>query len=629
MSPEAIKRAIGVAPPDVPTYLTLTEGLGASKLTNSQAVRLIELYGDLEAIYTNLSQMTSPHIQKKLAENEAQARRYYVESETERPVEPTQYHIRNDALNLDTESHRQLLQTYQFHSLCVLLEDPPEVHLARKGNKPSTDSYYAVVNRTAMKDLASLVQASKVCAIDTEGDDKDPRQGTLFGVSFSVKQGEAYFVPLIENDLKDVSKAEVLQFLKRLCASDVDFIGHNIKYDYLLLWRNGIRIKSIHFDTMLAAYDCHGDWDFFNLRYVSQKLLGKEITSYTDLVEPNSTFLDLPFQVMVHHACQDADMTMRLYPVLVDQLRERGITAQYYHDTMPLLKRLCDLECTGIPVHEQKINTLRETLLERAVRLKDVIYKAWGKTFDLDAQTGLSAILRESLELRQFSGSQTITVSVLEQLAISTPIVRPIVQYKRLRRQITAVELISGAIRRQRVYPLFKQIRSPAGRVSTTKPSLFDSDVLPELRASFDRSIQDYFPDKQRSLAILADVSQDPVLQSVRRSSSTIDTFRAQHPFMQDLDHDELLLSFVLGHADSRLSRRFLIDHLTVTTLRHDLEERYRTLFEWLEHFRRQAERNGYATHGGKRKYIDGLRSSNIAKRRQALEYAVRWLIRL
>ena len=625
VSPEVIQTELGVAPLDVPTYLTLTEGLGAAKLTHSQAVRLIELYGDLEAIYMHLSQLTSPHIHKRLADNEAQARRYYGESQPERRLEPTQYHLSNDALNLDTERHRQLLHTYRFHSLCVLLEDPPEVRLTRKGSKRSTDAYYAVVNRTAMTELASLVRASKVCAIDTESDDKDPRQGTLFGVSFSVKPGEAYFVSLIETDLKDVSKDEVLQFLKQLCASEVGFLGHNLKYDALLLRRHGI--KSLHFDTMLAAYDCHGDWDFFNLRYLSQTLLGQDITSYADLVEPNHTFLDLPFQVMVHHACQDADMAMRLYPVLVDQLQERGITAQYYNDTMPLLKRLCDLEYTGIPVYEQQLHTLRATLIERAVRLKAVLSTAWGKAFDLDSQTDLSAMLRDRLELRHI-GSQAIPLSVLEQLAISTPIIRPIVQYKRLRRQIKAVESISGAIRGQRAYPLFKQIRSPAGRVSSTTPSLFDMEALPALRASFDRSIEDYFPDIQRSLAILAEVTQDPVLQNVQRRHAEIDSFMAQYPVMHDLAHDELLLSFILGHTDASLSRQFFLDQLTVATLRQDLETRYRTLFVWLAHFQKQAERNGYAMHNGKRKYIDGLRSADLAKRRRALEYAVRWLIR-
>src|SRR5262249_14279576 len=154
---------------------------------------------------------------------------------------------------------------------------------------------------------------------------------------------------------------------------------------------------------------------------------------------------------------------------------------------------------------------------------------AWGKAFDPDSQTELSAMLRDRLQLRHL-GSQAIPLSVLEQLAISTPIIRPIVQYKRLRRQIKAVESISGAIRGQRVYPLLKQLRSPAGRVSSTTPSLFDMEALPELRSSFDRSIEDYFPDRQRSLAILAEVTQDPGLQSVQRRHAELDSLMAQYP---------------------------------------------------------------------------------------------------
>jgi hypothetical protein len=102
----------------------------------------------------------------------------------------------------------------------------------------------------------------------------------------------------------------------------------------------------------------------------------------------------------------------------------------------------------------------------------------------------------------------------------------------------------------------------------------------------------------------------------------------AQHPVMHDLTHDDLLLSCVLGHTEVSLSRQFFLDQLTIATLRQDLEARYRTLFAWLAHFQKQAESNGYAMHDGKRKYIDGLRSADLAKRRRALEYAVKWLIR-
>ena len=80
----------------------------------------------------------------------------------------------------------------------------------------------------------------------------------------------------------------------------------------MLLRRAGLPIRRLHFDTMLAAFDCHGDWPFFNLSYLAKHLLGKEVKSYHDVVGDGFSFLDLPFREMINHGCQDADVTLRL-----------------------------------------------------------------------------------------------------------------------------------------------------------------------------------------------------------------------------------------------------------------------------------------------------------------------------
>ena len=203
--------------------------------------------------------------------------------------------------------------------------------------------------------LEALISSSKLCAIDTETDDKDPHQATLFGVSFSVKKGEAFFVPLIENDLKGISPEDVISSLKRI-AEATDFIGHNIKYDYLVLRKHGIKIGSIHFDTMLAAYECYGDWDFFNLKYLTERLIRKTIKSYKDIVKKEQTFLDLPFKELVRHGCEDADVTLRLYEILKAELKKRGITEQYYNVTLSLAEKLGETEYRGIPVNSDRLN---------------------------------------------------------------------------------------------------------------------------------------------------------------------------------------------------------------------------------------------------------------------------------
>ena len=97
---------------------------------------------------------------------------------------------------------------------------------------------------------------------------------------------------------------------------------------------------------------------------------------------------------------------------------------------------------------------------------------------------------------------------------------------------------------------------------------------------------------------------------------------------MRDGDYDEFLLSVVLGPSEAKLSRRFLIDRLNVGTLMRDIEKRYEVTFGWLRDYRRVAQANGYATANGRRKYIDDLRSSDLAQRERALEDAVRWLVR-
>jgi hypothetical protein len=135
------------------------------------------------------------------------------------------------------------------------------------------------------------------------------------------------------------------------------------------------------------------------------------------------------------------------------------------------------------------------------------------------------------------------------------------------------------------------------------------------------------FVDPQSSLDMLCKVTKDSVLIKVRTSKSKVDPVMAKNPLMREIDPNELLLRLAVGQSDTVLSKRSLIDRLKITTMRHDLEKRYRVMFQWLNNFRRMARINRYATNGELRKYIDGLKSSDLARRGRALEYAVRWLI--
>ena len=560
VSPQAVRAAMGITPAAVPTFLALTRAPKAKGLADRQAVRLIEVYGDLDSIYKDLPNLPSAHVRRRLQENETQVRDYLAKNTADQSTQVRPHRVSEWSLNdIDTASNRQLLRSYGFHSLAALLGNPSQGRPDVNERTPRAQSYHAVVDSNGLKQLEALLLSSKLCAIDTESDDKDPRKGDLLGVAFSVVAGEAYYIPAIESDLRGLRKDDVLRFLKRVCESEISFIGHNIKYDYLLLRRHGVRINCIHFDTMLAAYDCHGDWDFFNLPYLSQTLLNEKIKSCSDLVDQNNTLLDVPFKELVDHACGDADITMRLYPILLAELDRRSITGQFYDQTMCLMRCLGELEFQGVPADLAKLDAIHRDLRVKASDLKDELCGRTGKAFDLDSEKDLWAVLREALALRGYFASRRITMPMLEQIASSEPIAQLVVRYKRLRSRISELQTMCTCITNGRIYPLFNQIKSRAGLLTSGAPSLFDSGVSPHLKSCFDACVRDYFTDAERSLDILLHLTQDPVLQEVRTRPCKGEVFMAEHAIMKGLDEDELLLSLAAARSDAtrRLAERF------------------------------------------------------------------------
>src|SRR5207253_11126167 len=154
--------------------------------------------------------------------------------------------------------------------------------------------------------------------------------------------------------------------LDKLFNGNAKFVGHNIKFDYLILRKHGIRLRGLHFDTMLAAQECFGDWEFFNLGEVARRLLGRTIKRYGDIVEKTQTFLDVPFKDLVEHACTDADMSLRLFHRLSVELRNRQLEDRFLRDRMRMLVTLAEMECEGVRIDGKKIEMSINRLLEDA-----------------------------------------------------------------------------------------------------------------------------------------------------------------------------------------------------------------------------------------------------------------------
>ena len=246
---------------------------------------------------------------------------------------------------------------------------------------------------------------------------------------------------------------------------------------------------------------------------------------------------------------------------------------------------------------------------------------------DLDSSKELTAALKDHLDLAAAIGAKSLSLRLLEELAILHRDVRHIVEYKRMRKQLRRIESIAAAAKANRVYPLFNQVRSPSGRLSSSGPSLFDEDGLDTVRPCLGTALREFFPSRRKAFHCLETETKDRHLKSDRSEQHRGNKFMAKHVTMKGLDHDEFLLSVVCGESGPAMSRRFTLERMEVESACHDVKVRYNKLFEWLSRFREDATKRGYVTGPRGRKYLAGLTSSNIEKRKKAADASVRWLI--
>jgi DNA polymerase-1 len=378
---------------------------------------------------------------------------------------------------------------------------------------------------------------------------------------------------------------------------------------------------------MLAAYECFGDWEFFNLGALSKRLLGTDIKRYRDIVGKGETWLDVPFNELRDHACEDADITLRLYQRLQKELKDRRLSEQFSSDTMALLTVLADKEVNGVRLHIRAVRRRMEALAEEAEGLrKDVITLA-GKEFDLDSLQETASVLREISPLGEQPGRR-VTLTRLEQLAWSQALPRLIVKYGRVQKLVRQLETICRSAKNGKVFPIFSQIKWAHGALSSSDPKICEPEGPLEATAVIDKIICERMDDSNRSLDILQRITGDEVFKRDCRGGLGRHCSSGKNATGRDLDQKDLLLSVAIGLSDAVLSRRFLIDRITAAGIQQALKAKYVKVFKWLDTYRKDAMTQGFAYHDGKRKYLEGLKSSDIDRRHKALVSAVRWAIR-
>jgi DNA polymerase-1 len=273
---ESLTTSLGIRPDQIPSFLALTEGGKNGVLTSRQTIHLLEIHGNLEQLLRNTSIVSREHLRQHLSANKdlLLSRLCDLMLQQTRVVTVKQSRL---AFIDDEDCAARILHEYGFWSLVRLLPRSISTGIHVSATPERGGKYKAIQSEAEMQELEAVVAKSEVCAIDTEATDKDPRSASLLGVAFAVKGGEAFYVPLAQAGLEEASTGVIRVRLRRIFAGPTGFVGHNIKFDHVLLRQHGITIKHVSFDTMLAAYECFGDWESFNLAVLTKTFLSKDI----------------------------------------------------------------------------------------------------------------------------------------------------------------------------------------------------------------------------------------------------------------------------------------------------------------------------------------------------------------
>ncbi len=625
----AVTSSVGVCPARIPALLALTEGPPLTVVTRRQAVALLQRHPSLSRLLEDPSVVASRQVRHMLREHKSLFAERLGRFTPSTAGEATNPVLEKSVFDIDNECSSELLRAHQFHSLVRLLPAlPPEPAGRVSATRPSP-CYQAVTTPDAIRSLVARLASAAICAVDTESSGKDPHQAELFGVAFSVKSGEAFYLPVVAEDLEGAGDRNlVLGAIRDIFSSGTKFVGHNLKYDYVLLRRHQCEIPNFHFDTMLAAHECFGDWGLLNLPFVANRLLGREVKSYKDIVPEGQTFLDVPFKELLLHACEDADVTFQLYHVLEQELGRRGLLNQYTAETLPLGMTLGKWEGVGVPVDAAELALLRGDLLVAVDEARRVATDCAGASFDLDAEEDVGRVLRLEKTIADLIGSGKASTRLLEDLAICYPLPRSIVKFRREQKQLRQVEEVLRSVENGRVHPVFSQTSNQHGQLTTIRPRLFDEPATARLRHCFFQPFAACFRSSGRSLDVIQNLSGDALLKSDREGAAGSGRFLLTEMSLADVDHEDLLLCMMTGMSNSELCRRLLYHRSAVTSIRHDVELRYAGAFKWLAAYREETIRRGFAQDGSRRRWLAGLRSSDLGKRQKSLDSAVRWLLR-
>ena len=568
ITPEDIVTKFGVGPEKVIDVQSLAGDSsdnvpGVPGIGVKTAAELINQYGTLEKLLDNAQQIKQNKRRETLIENKDKAiiSKKLVTLMKDVPVERKIEEFK--LKEIDKEKLYKFLREMEFNRLLssvistygepTLEETKIEVAPKEKQKNISKKNYHLITNLKEIDDWIVEAEEAGELAIDTETSSLDAHQADLVGISLSTKIGKACYIPISHKFKGCLKKEMVIKKLKPLLEDQsVKKIGQNIKFDFIVLFKQGINMNSME-DTMLMSYVLDAGKNRHNMDTLSEIHLQHKTVSFKEIVgtgKKEINFSDVELEKAMEYAAEDADITYRLYKIFNKNLKLEKLTYIYEIFEKPLIKILAFMEIEGIKIDNKFLKILSEKFEKKIKKLEKEIFKISNKEFNIASPKQLGEIMYNELKIailkKTRKGSFATSASVLEDLTFKGHKFPKLVldwrQVSKLKN--TYSDSLPEHInpKTKRVHTSFLLAATTTGRLASSDPNLQNIPIKSEdgrdIRKAFIAEkgytliSADYNQIEMRILADLADVKE---LKKAFKNNEDIHSLTASQVFNVDI----------------------------------------------------------------------------------------------
>jgi DNA polymerase-1 len=510
-------------------------------------------------------------------------------------------------------------------------------------------TYQLIDTEEKINDFVSKISNQDFFCFDTETTGTDVFSCEIVGMSFSWKEGEAYYVTLPVNRIET---KKIIDKFKPVFENDsICKIGQNLKFDILVLRNYNVNVKGRLFDTMIAHYLIQPELRH-GMDYLAEIYLKYKTITYEDICGPRGKnqlhIRQVPINRLTDYSCEDADITLKLKNMLEKELEDNNLNSLFYDIEMPLMCVLADMEYAGVRIDVESLRQASSFISSQIEKIEKEIYEIAGFQFNISSPKQVGEIIFDRLKIiekakKTKNGQYSTSENVLESLRGKHEIIDKILEYRGLKKLLTTyVDALPSLInpRTGKIHTSFNQTVTATGRLSSSNPNLQNIPIRDEqgreIRKAFtaDENCTFLSADySQIELRIMAHLSKDPNMVDAFNSGYDIHTATAAKVYKVSIDEvtsdmrrkaKTANFGIIYGISVFGLADRLSISRGEAKELIEGYFETYPRVKEYMNESIEVAKRDGYVeTLLHRKRFLPDINSRNNVVRGYAERNAI------